>query len=79
MLEAELNDGSSSGVVLGGSWEGLGSISRGFGGGFGRIWCDLGKQLEGFGDDLARVLKGLRASWSLLRVSGLLGGVVGRF
>ena len=28
---------------------------------------------------LARILKGLRASWVLLRVSGLLGGAVGRF
>ena len=40
-----------------------------------RLWEGLGK----FGEDLARVLKGLRASWALLKVSGLLGGVVGRF
>ena len=32
-----------------------------------------------FGEDLARDLEGLRASWALLRVSGLLGGAVGRF
>ena len=40
---------SSSETVSGGSWEGFGSVLGGFGGGFGRVWCDLGRQLEGLG------------------------------
>ena len=39
----------------------------------------LGEAVGRFGEDLARLLKGLRASWALLRVSGLLGVAVGRF
>ena len=39
----------------------------------------FGESVGRFGEDLVRVLKGLRASWALFKVSGLLGGAVGSF